>query len=95
MDDDVPLNVRINCFLNDLEQLRNLYLQTKDKRYWKELVRWMPNGWLQTRTLTMNYEILRNIYSQRKHHKLIEWHKFCDWVKTLPYARELITFGID
>ena len=73
-----------------LEQLRQKYNETKDKRYWKELVRWLPNGWLQTRTVTMNYENLRSMYHQREYHKLSEWHQFCDWVKTLPYAEELI-----
>lgn len=93
--DPTHLEIRISQYLNDLEQLRQLYLQTKDKRYWKELIRWMPNGWLQTRTVTMNYEILRNIYSQRKHHKLTEWHQFCDWIKSLPYGQELITLELD
>ena len=73
-----------------LESLRQKYLKTNDKRYWKELVRWLPEGWLQTRTVTLNYENLRSIYNQRKNHKLTEWHQFCDWVKTLPYAEELI-----
>lgn len=73
-----------------LEQLRQKYNETKDKRYWKELVRWLPNGWLQTRTVTMNYENLRSMYHQRENHKLTEWHAFCDWVKSLPYAQELI-----
>jgi hypothetical protein len=73
-----------------LEALRQKYNETKDKRYWKELVRWLPNGWLQTRTVTMNYENLRSMYHQREHHKLTEWHSFCDWVKSLPYAQELI-----
>ena len=73
-----------------LEALRQKYNETKDKRYWKELIRWLPNGWLQTRTITMNYENLRSMYHQRENHKLTEWHSFCDWVKSLPYAQELI-----
>ena len=73
-----------------LEELRQKYNETKDKRYWKELIRWLPNGWLQTRTITMNYENLRNMYHQREHHKLTEWHSFCHWVEGLPYAKELI-----
>ena len=73
-----------------LEALRQKYNETKDKRYWKELIRWLPNGWLQTRTITMNYENLRSMYHQRENHKLTEWHSFCDWVKTLPYAEEFI-----
>lgn len=84
-----------DMLINDLEYLRQKYNETKDQRYWKELVRLLPNGWLQTRTITLNYEILRNIYSQRKHHRLVEWHTFCDWVKTLPYANELILFELD
>lgn len=90
IDEDVSFNRHITSVLHHLEGLRLKYLETKDKRYWKELVRWLPNGWLQTRTVTMNYENLRNMYHQREHHKLTEWHSFCDWVKTLPYAEELI-----
>lgn len=84
-----------SMFINDLECLRLKYNETKDQRYWKELVRLLPNGWLQTRTVTLNYEILRNMYTQRRHHRLVEWHAFCDWVKTLPYAEELILYNLD
>ena len=73
-----------------LEQLRQTYNQTKDMRYWKELVRWLPEGWLQTRTVTMNYENLYSIVRQRAGHKLSEWRRFIDWVHTLPFADELI-----
>ena len=75
----------------DLERLRKSYNETRDKRYWKELIRLLPESWLQKRTITMNYENILNMYRQRKNHKLTEWSKsFCDWVKTLPYAEELI-----
>lgn len=73
-----------------LELLREKYNETKDKRYWKELIRLLPESWLQTSVLDLNYETLRNIYAWRKNHKLTEWHTFCDWIKTLPYAEELI-----
>ena len=74
-----------------LEKLRQTYNATKDKRYWKELIRLLPESWLQKRTITMNYENILNMYRQRKNHKLTEWSKsFCDWIKTLPYAEELI-----
>ena len=74
-----------------LEKLRQKYNETKDKRYWKELIRLLPESWLQKRTITMNYENILNMHRQRKNHKLTEWSKsFCDWVKTLPYAEELI-----
>ena len=65
--------------------------QVMAKKYWKELIRLLPESWLQKRTITMNYENILNMYCQRKHHKLTEWSKsFCDWVKNLPYAEELI-----
>ena len=72
------------------ETLRQRYIETKDKRYWKELIRLLPEGYLQTRTVTMNYENLYSIVRQRKGHKLTEWSQFIDWVHTLPYSSELI-----
>ena len=67
--------------------------QVMAKKYWKELIRLLPESWLQKRTITMNYENILNIYRQRKNHKLTEWSEsFCDWVKTLPYAEELFCF---
>lgn len=76
-----------------LENIRQKYLETKDKRYWKELVRWLPESWLQKRTITMNYENIRNMYFQRKNHKLTEWSEsFIKWVESLPYAEELIMY---
>lgn len=74
------------------EKLRQKYLETKNKKYWKELVRWLPESWLQTRTWTANYEVLRNIAHQRQGHKLTEWQSFIDWVKTLPYAEDFIFY---
>lgn len=80
-------------FINFLENLRQKYLETKDKRYWKELVRWLPESWLQKRTITMNYENVRNMYFQRRNHKLTEWSEsFIKWVESLPYAEELIMY---
>lgn len=76
-----------------LENIRQKYLETKDKRYWKELVRWLPESWLQKRTITMNYENVRNMYFQRRYHKLTEWSEsFIKWVESLPYAEELIMY---
>lgn len=91
---DESIDFFVDDFMNDtiknLEALRLKYIETKDKRYWKELIRLLPESWLQTRTWTANYEVLRNIYFQRQHHKLSEWHQFCQWVETLPYANDLI-----
>ena len=77
--------------VDTLENLRQRYIATKDPIYWKELIRWLPESWLQTRTITMNYEVLRTIYFQRKNHKLVEWHRICDWIESLPYSKDLIT----
>ncbi len=74
----------------DCENLRRRYNETKDIKYWKELVRLLPESWLQKRTWTADYETLRSIYHQRKNHKLTEWHQFCEFLETLPYAKELI-----
>lgn len=83
-----------------LETVRQTYLKTKDKRYWKELIRFLPESWLQTRTVTMNYENIYTMIRQRKNHKLNEWsgkdnpelENFIGWTKTLPYAAELFLF---
>ena len=81
----------VGFIIDLLENLRQTYLKTKDVRYWKELIRWLPESWLQTRTITMNYENVRNMYRHRKKHKLNEWSKsFIKWVESLPYAKELI-----
>ena len=79
--------------IQDLELLRQKYFETKDKRYWKELIRWLPEGWLQTRTWTANYAVLRNIIHWRQGHKLTEWQSFIDWCHTLPYAEELLFYN--
>lgn len=72
------------------EILRQKYLQTKDKQYWRQLIQLLPESWNQKRSWTANYQVLRNIYFARKNHKLTEWHDFCNIVETLPYAKELI-----
>lgn len=73
-----------------LEALRLRYLETKDKAVWYSIIQLLPSSYNQMRTCTMNYETLVNIYHARKAHKLVEWHTFCDWIGTLPYAKELI-----
>lgn len=80
-------------FINFLERLRLKYLETKNILYWKELIRWLPSGWLQTRTVTMTYENLFAMCSsgQRRFHKLSEWRvSFMDWARALPNAKDFI-----
>jgi hypothetical protein len=96
-DDTVSTNKNNICcdsavIIQWMEDLRQKYNETKDIRYWKELIRWLPESWLQTRTFTCNYSVLRNIYHWRKNHKLTEWHSFCGLIETLPYASKLLIF---
>jgi hypothetical protein len=116
--DPIHIGERVDCFINDLEQLRQTYMlynkkakETTDleerarlvgiaKKYWKELIRWTPDSWLQTRTVTMNYENLLGMCSrgQRRFHKLNEWSgiddeyltNFINFARQLPYAQDLI-----
>lgn len=73
-----------------LEQIRLKYMETKDKADWYDLIQLLPSSYNQMRTCTLNYETLINIYFARRSHKLEEWHTFCDWIASLPYAKELI-----
>ena len=72
------------------EKLRQKYLETKDKSYWRALIQLLPESYNQTRTWTANYAVLRNIYFARRNHKLTEWREFCQWIESLPWAKELI-----
>lgn len=91
--ENVSLNDLAQAFIKILDAVRKKYLETKDATLWKELIRWLPESWLQTRTVTLNYQVLRQMYFDRRNHKLTEWSKsFVDWIDTLPYANELIKF---
>ena len=77
--------------VEQLEQIRKKYMeQGKQKEDWYDLIQLLPSSYNQMRTCSFNYETLINNYHARKAHKLAEWHEFCDWIKTLPYAKELI-----
>lgn len=73
-----------------LNVYRDMFLQTSDKRYWWQLIQLLPSSFNQRRTWDLNYAVLRNIYHARRNHKLDEWHTLCNWIETLPYAKELI-----
>ena len=76
----------------ELENIRLRFKETKSKDDWYDMIQLLPSSYNQMRTCTFNYETLINIYRARKIHKLAEWHTFCDWIETLPYAEQLITF---
>lgn len=68
---------------------RKKYLETKDKRYWWQMIQLLPSSYNQRRTVQLNYEVLLNMYHSRKNHKLDEWVNFCKWVETLPYFKAI------
>ena len=74
----------------NLNMYRELYLETKAQKYWWQMIQLLPSSYNQTRNVMLNYEVLANIYRQRKNHKLDEWREFCKWIESLPYS-ELIT----
>ena len=78
--------------INILNHYRRWYLETKDKKYWWQLIQLLPSSYNQRRTVMLNYEVLANIYKSRRNHKLDEWHVFCEWIENLPYSK-LITDG--
>lgn len=84
-----------DTLVDALETLRKKYNETKDRRYWKELIRLLPESWLQTRTIDLNYEVLRSIYEQRFGHRLKEWDQFLAVIETLPYSELLIINSSD
>lgn len=80
----------LNETIHNLNMFRKLYLETKDKKYWWQMIQLLPSSYNQRRTVMLNYEVLANINKSRRNHKLDEWRDFCDWIHTLPYS-ELIT----
>ena len=72
-----------------LNTYRSRYLETKDKKYWWQLIQLLPSSYNQRRTVQMNYQVLKNMYFARKNHKLDEWREFCTWCETLPYFKEV------
>lgn len=94
-DEPIPTRVysakdMMEATVANLNLFRRLYLDTKDKKYWCQMIQLLPSSYNQKRTLLVNYEVLANLYHQRKEHKLDEWRTFCEWIKGLPMS-EIIT----
>ena len=79
----------LDGIINMLNKARDLYLETKDKKYWWQMIQLLPSSYNQKRTVQLNYAVLKTIYFARKDHKLDEWHTFCDWILSLPYFKEI------
>lgn len=84
----------LKVVIESLNNYRKMYLATKDKKEWWQMIQLLPSSYNQKRTVMLNYEVLANIYKSRRNHKLDEWHTFCDWIESLPYS-ELITGKTD
>ena len=73
-----------------LNEDRKLYLESKEKNDWWQMIQLLPSSYNQTRNVMMNYEVLANIYKSRKNHKLDEWREFCKWIESLPYSELIV-----
>ena len=87
---DIASEACLETTIGYLNLFREEYLKTKDKDIWWQMIQLLPSSYNQTRNVMLNYEVLANIYRQRKNHKLDEWREFCKWIESLPY-KELIT----
>lgn len=73
-----------------LNYCREKYLETKDKKYWWQMIQLLPSSYNQKRTIQLNYQVLKSMYFARRNHKLDEWHDLCEWIETLPYFTEIV-----
>lgn len=80
----------LDYLITVLNSNRKMYLKTKDKKYWWNIIQLLPSSYNQKRTVMLNYEVLANIYKSRKNHKLDEWKAFCYWIEELPYFAEIM-----
>ena len=87
---DLTSFIFIETLIGGLNENRQKFIETKDKKYWWQMIQLLPTSYNQKRTVMLNYEVLANMYKSRKKHKLDEWREFCTWIETLPYS-ELIT----
>lgn len=86
-----PMYVLENYIIEMLNVCRDKYLETKDKKYWWQMIQLLPSSYNQRRTVMLNYEVLAKMYHARKTHKLDEWQNFCEWIENeLPYSELII-----
>lgn len=69
-----------------LEWLRQKFNETQEKKYWRAMIELLPHGYMMKATIFLTYEALYNIYHGRRHHKVVEWDTFCDWIEQLPHS---------
>lgn len=93
--EDYDFTAALDQMIYYLNCARKMFIETKDKRYWWQMIQLLPSSYIQKRTVQLNYEVARRIYFQRRSHKLDEWHQLCDILTELPYARELIMLEVE
>lgn len=84
--DDTASEPVKRLIVKQCEWLRNMFLETKDTKYWRELIELLPSAYMQRATVQLNYETLAKMYENRKTHKLFEWHGLCREIEKLPYS---------
>lgn len=87
---DIGPTLVMDSVIHALNEYRKKYLETKDKKYWWQMIQLLPSSYNQKRTVMLNYEVLVGIYRWRKEHKLDEWREFCRWIEKLPYSEVII-----
>lgn len=89
--DQVPLaRGALESTIAVCEVLRQKFNETQEKRFWRALIELLPHGYMMKATISLNYEVLVNIYHGRKNHKVDEWHTFCDWIRNLPHSEIIV-----
>ena len=86
-----PSTLYLTSIISHLNICRDKFIETKDKKWWWQMIQLLPSSYNQKRTVQLNYAVLANMYHARKHHKLDEWRTFCEWIETLPYFREIFS----
>ena len=90
----VPLALHVlGKIIGNLNLYREKFLETKDKKWWWQMIQLLPSSYNQKRTVQLNYQVLKTMYHARKNHKLDEWHEFCAWCESLPYFKEICLGG--
>jgi hypothetical protein len=73
-----------------IEWMRVQFNNTQEKKYWRALIELLPSGYNMKATIQINYQVGKAQHNGRRHHKLTEWHEYCDWLESLPYFKEIV-----
>lgn len=85
----VPMSLLEYHLVPELNNNRDKFIETKDKKYWWQMIQLLPSSYNQLRTVQLNYQVIKTMYFARRNHKLDEWLDFCKWAESLPYFKEI------